>query len=155
VSAEYTNDGRDNAKNVYCSQKRWNGFTGISFLKGKSTLSIPANKKVTLLIDQTFLTTAYPELIVSGGNESQIKLTYSEALFRNGNKGNRNEIDGRSIAGYVDNVTHAFPSKTGDVFMKLLALFIGLSRADQSFFRQSFADDLQVMTGFCVRGIYQ
>jgi Alpha-L-rhamnosidase N-terminal domain./Bacterial alpha-L-rhamnosidase. len=73
-----------------------------SFLKGKSALSIPANKKVTLLIDQTFLTTAYPELIVSGGKESQIKLTYSEALFRNGNKGNRNEIDGRSITGYVD-----------------------------------------------------
>lgn len=73
-----------------------------SFLKGKSPLLIPANKKVIFLIDQTSLTTAYPELIVSGGKGSLVRLTYSEALFKNGSKGNRNEVEGRSIIGNVD-----------------------------------------------------
>lgn len=73
------------------------------FLKGKSELSIPANKKVSLLIDQKHLTTAYPELIVSGGERSEIKIMYSEALFDGNNqKGNRNDIAGKSIKGFVD-----------------------------------------------------
>lgn len=73
------------------------------FLEGKSKLSIPANKKVSFLIDQTYLTTAYPEIIVSGGKGSEIKITYSEALFdSNGQKGNRNEVDGKTIKGFVD-----------------------------------------------------
>ncbi len=84
--------------------RRTNGiYIPKSFLNGKSPLVIGSNKKVSFLIDQEYLTTAYPELIVSGGKNSQIKLTYSEALFdKNNQKGNRNEIEGKSIQGYTD-----------------------------------------------------
>ncbi len=68
-----------------------------SFLKGQSPVVIPANQKISVLIDQEFLTTAYPELIVSGGRGSSIKLTYAEALFKDRRKANRNEVDGRTM----------------------------------------------------------
>ncbi|MDY9919203.1 MAG: alpha-L-rhamnosidase N-terminal domain-containing protein [Proteiniphilum sp.] len=67
------------------------------FLKGQSPVVIPANKKVSMLIDQEILTTGYPELLTTGGRGGKIKLTYSEALFKNGQKGNRNEIDGHRM----------------------------------------------------------
>ena len=73
------------------------------FLTGKTTWTIPANKNITVLFDQASLTTGYPELLVSKGKASTIKLTYSESLFDSkGLKGNRNEIDGKSILGYSD-----------------------------------------------------
>jgi len=56
---------------------------------------IPAHATVSLLVDQSHLTTAYPELTVSGGAASKIRLTYAEALVDSkGVKGNRNEIEG-------------------------------------------------------------
>jgi alpha-L-rhamnosidase len=73
------------------------------FLTGKAVWTIPANKKITVLFDQGILTTGYPELVVSKGKGSNIKLTYSESLFDSrGSKGNRNEIEGKSIIGYSD-----------------------------------------------------
>ena len=74
-----------------------------NFLKGKSPLTISANKKITILFDQENLTTGYPELLVSGGKGSTIRLTYAESLFDSkGSKGNRNEIEGKTILGYSD-----------------------------------------------------
>lgn len=68
-----------------------------------SPLEIPAHSKVSLLLDQSYLTTAYPELTVTGGAQSTIRLTYAEALFdRNGQKGNRNEIVDKHIVGIFD-----------------------------------------------------
>ncbi len=73
------------------------------FLEGKTTWTIPANKKITVLFDQKNLTTGYPELHVSKGKGSIIKLTYAESLFDStGSKGNRNEIKGKRIIGYSD-----------------------------------------------------
>jgi alpha-L-rhamnosidase len=73
------------------------------FLGGKTPWTIPANRKIIILFDQENLTTGYPELLVSGGKGSSIKLTYSESLFDSkGSKGNRNEIEGKSILGYSD-----------------------------------------------------
>jgi alpha-L-rhamnosidase len=70
---------------------------------GNRKLTIPANTTATILFDQTFLTTAYPELSVSGGKDSQINLTYSEGLFDSKmQKGNRDEIEDRKIVGYTD-----------------------------------------------------
>ena len=64
---------------------------------------IPAHATVSLLIDQYHLTTAYPELTVSGGAKSTIRLTYAEALIDSqGIKGNRNEIEGKHILGIFD-----------------------------------------------------
>jgi hypothetical protein len=72
------------------------------FLAGGHPITIPANKKVSILIDQTFNTVAYPELTVSKGDGSSIKMTYAEALFNNRKKGNRNEVEGREIMGNYD-----------------------------------------------------
>ncbi len=73
------------------------------FLEGKSKWTIPADQKVSILFDQSELTTGYPELNVSMGNGSRIKLVYAEALFDSlGNKGNRNIIEGKKIKGYAD-----------------------------------------------------
>lgn len=73
------------------------------FLEGKTSWTIPANKKITVLFDQGNLTTGYPEMLVSKGKGSSIRLTYSESLFDSKeSKGNRNEIEGKSILGYSD-----------------------------------------------------
>ena len=66
-------------------------------------LGIPAHTSATLLLDHSYLTTAFPELTVGGGAKSVIRLTYAEALFDDqGEKGNRNEIAGKHIAGIFD-----------------------------------------------------
>jgi alpha-L-rhamnosidase len=64
---------------------------------------IPAHATVSLLLDQSHLTTAYPELTVSAGAKSTIRLTYAEALVDDkGEKGNRNEVAGKHIVGIFD-----------------------------------------------------
>ena len=73
-----------------------------NFLKGNAPVEIAANKKVSFLIDQKVLTTAFPELIVSKGKGSRIKLTYAEALFDKNGKANRNDIENRFIKGHSD-----------------------------------------------------
>ncbi|MGH9342390.1 MAG: alpha-L-rhamnosidase N-terminal domain-containing protein [Terriglobia bacterium] len=74
-----------------------------AFLQGHSPLEIAANAHATLLLDQTFETTAYPKLITSGGRGAVITLTYAEALFdAHHQKGNRNQIEGKHILGYTD-----------------------------------------------------
>ncbi len=66
-------------------------------------LQIPANSHVTLLLDNRVLETAYPELVVSGGRDAQIRMTYAEALYdAQGRKGNRNDIAGKHIEGLAD-----------------------------------------------------
>lgn len=65
--------------------------------------TVPTHSKATVLIDNSHLTTAYPELLVSGGRGSIIRLTYAEALVDDkGNKGNRDEIVGKHIEGIFD-----------------------------------------------------
>ena len=66
-------------------------------------LEVPANSHVTVLLDNGVLQSAYPELTISGGRDAEIHLTYSEALYdAKGEKGNRNEIEGRHIEGLED-----------------------------------------------------
>ncbi len=68
-----------------------------------SPFEIPAHTKVSLLLDQSHLITAYPELTIAGGAQSTIRLTYAEALFDpKGQKGNRNEIADKNIRGIFD-----------------------------------------------------
>jgi alpha-L-rhamnosidase len=73
-----------------------------SFLQGHSPVTIPAHTAATLLFDQSFETTAYPELVVSGGKGSVITLTYAEALWKGREKGNRNDIQGKKMLGMED-----------------------------------------------------
>jgi len=66
-------------------------------------LDIPAHANVTILLDNSELTTAYPAITVSGGTGSVVRLTYSEALLDDkGEKGNRNQIQGKHIEGISD-----------------------------------------------------
>jgi alpha-L-rhamnosidase len=73
-----------------------------SFLQGHSPVTIPAQTTAALLFDQSFETTAYPELVVSGGKGSMITLTYAEALWKGRAKGNRNDIQGKKMLGMED-----------------------------------------------------
>jgi hypothetical protein len=73
------------------------------FLTGTGTVNIPANSKVSILLDQTHLTNGYPMLKVTGGKTAKIKLSYSEALFdEKNNKGNRNQTAGKEMKGMAD-----------------------------------------------------
>lgn len=68
-----------------------------------SSFSIPANQKITLLLDQGELTTAFPEWIVSKGNGSEIKVTYAEAMMNDiRNIGYRDSVNGKVIHGIYD-----------------------------------------------------
>lgn len=85
-----------------------------SFPQSKNPVTIPANTKTTILLDQTFLTNAYPTIIFSNGNNAVISLKYAEALYINEGdkkdwrvqhqKGNRNDIEGKRFVGKEDRI---------------------------------------------------
>jgi alpha-L-rhamnosidase len=72
------------------------------FLQGRAPVTVPAQSRATILLDQSFLTTGYPELILSGGRGADVTLTYAESLWKGREKGNRNETEGKLIKGYQD-----------------------------------------------------
>jgi alpha-L-rhamnosidase len=75
---------------------------GAAAFPGKP-ITIAANRHVHVLLDRKTLTTAYPQLTVSGGKAASIRLTYSEALYdRNQQKGDRDEVDKREALGVHD-----------------------------------------------------
>ena len=77
--------------------------TDAAFLQGSGDLLIPARTYASILVDQSHTTNASPVLETSGGAGSTVRLTYAEALVdAKGQKGNRNEIDGRTIRGVHD-----------------------------------------------------
>jgi alpha-L-rhamnosidase len=90
--------------------------TGISlpaaFPLHKTALTIPANTSATILLDNSFLTNAFPVIQFSKGKDAHITLGYAEALYINeGNnknwkaqnkKGNRNETEGKRFVGVKD-----------------------------------------------------
>lgn len=66
-------------------------------------ISLAANKKIRLLFDQGTLTNAYPILLLNGGKNAVITLSYAEALFDSKrNKGNRDSIQGKTLIGFSD-----------------------------------------------------
>src|SRR5690606_20427609 len=67
---------------------------GNEYINNMGSLVIPPNEYVIILIDQEYLTTGYPELIVSGGKNAIIQAMYAENLITDHKspKGNRNEI---------------------------------------------------------------
>ena len=76
----------------------------------KAPVTIPANTHVSMLLDQTRLTNAYPTLQFSGGRNAGITLSYAESMYedlaRSGmTKGNRNEVDGKDFSGRKDSLT--------------------------------------------------
>jgi hypothetical protein len=84
------------------------GDVPAGVLAGSTPWTVPANSKVTVLLDRSVLTTAYPEVVVSGGRGARITLTYAEALRerradgKKGEKGHRGQIEGKVITGLKD-----------------------------------------------------
>jgi alpha-L-rhamnosidase len=73
------------------------------FLRGTGDLVVPAGTRAVLLLDQDHLTNAFAVLETSGGAGSEVALVYAEALKdAQGNKGNRDEIEGRTMVGVRD-----------------------------------------------------
>lgn len=74
-----------------------------AFTHGAANLTIPARATATILLDQSHTTNAYPVLWTTGGAGSVVRLTYAEALVDSaGRKGNRNDIEGRTVRGVRD-----------------------------------------------------
>ena len=66
-------------------------------------VTVPPNTAATIILDNSELTTAYPDLKVSGGSGATVRLTYAEALVdASGQKGNRGQIEGKHIVGVHD-----------------------------------------------------
>ncbi len=79
--------------------------TNDNFIKGTGSLTIPAHTKASILIDQLHHTIGHPIIHYSYGKDSQIKITYSEAMYdKNWKKGDRNVVKGKHILGYYDSI---------------------------------------------------
>ena len=84
------------------------GATGL--LSGAAPVHVPPRRRALLLLDAGRETTAYPEILVSGGRGARVEMTYSEALrtpspgklISDWPKGNRNEIEGKEAHGTGD-----------------------------------------------------
>ena len=66
--------------------------------------TVPPRTSALLLLDQGRLTTAYPELVVSGGRDAALTMRYAENLWvpGTGDKGHRDEVDGKEMRGLRD-----------------------------------------------------
>jgi alpha-L-rhamnosidase len=97
------------------TMKKADGVTLPStFPSGKGPVTIPAHTKATILLDQTFLTNAYPTLVISKGKDAGVSMSYAEGLYiiepnnnnwrTQGRKGNRDEINGKRFVGRKDSI---------------------------------------------------
>jgi hypothetical protein len=82
----------------------WSGGPAIPPPSPMTTsFDVKPHTTISVLIDTGTLTTAYPEVTVTGGSGARIQLTYAEALVDNeGKKGNRDEHRDRQILGVYD-----------------------------------------------------
>jgi len=100
---------------------------GSPFLQGGKSFTVPANTKASLLVDQQFLTTAFPVINFSKGKNALIGLSYAEGLYvdegaktdwrTQNQKGNRNEIEGKRFVGVRDEIVSA--GREGETFSPL------------------------------------
>lgn len=78
-------------------------FIPLNFPSTKKSFTIPKNSVDTILLDQTYLTNAFPTLAFAKGKDATISLSYAEALFtKYPSKGNRNETAGKIMIGKED-----------------------------------------------------
>lgn len=71
----------------------------------KNDLVIPANSSIKLVLDQSYLTNAYPNVEFSGGKDASITLNYAETMYiKYPSKGNRNITDGKQFLGRKDSL---------------------------------------------------
>ena len=86
------------------------------FPSAKKTVTIPANTKTSMLLDQGYLTNAYPTFEFSKGKGASIALRYAESLYKVTTedisrnwlpripKGNRDEVEGKTFLGKKDSI---------------------------------------------------
>ncbi len=75
------------------------------FPQRKADVIIPANSTVKVILDQSYLTNAYPNIEFSGGKDASITLNYAETMYiKYPSKGNRNETDGKQFLGRKDSL---------------------------------------------------
>ncbi|MEO8622506.1 MAG: alpha-L-rhamnosidase C-terminal domain-containing protein [bacterium] len=88
----------------FASVRRTSGIAASDgFIKGGAALVVPANTRASILLDYAKTTNAYAVLETSGGAGSTITLTYAEAAVDSaGRKGNRNDVDRRTVRGIHD-----------------------------------------------------
>jgi hypothetical protein len=73
--------------------------------KAIAAFAVPAYTTATILLDQGFLTNAYPHLLFNGGAGATISLTYAEALYSKlPVKGDRSVVEGKFMVGRKDSI---------------------------------------------------
>ena len=79
-------------------------FDGLKELQTLKNLTIPAHQKMSILIDNKVMSLGFPEMILTGGKNSHIKVSYAETLFHSDRLGkdDRNKIEGNQLIGYAD-----------------------------------------------------
>jgi alpha-L-rhamnosidase len=85
--------------------RRTEGITPPAAFPAEPTpLTIPAHSTATLLLDQDHLTTAFPELELSGGKGARVTLGYAEGLWLQDKreKGHRDQVEGKRFLGNRD-----------------------------------------------------
>lgn len=75
------------------------------FPQRKNVVVIPANSTFKVILDQSYLTNAYPNVEFSGGKDASISLNYAETMYISyPSKGNRNETEGKQFLGRKDSL---------------------------------------------------
>ena len=80
------------------------------FPKRSVQVTVPANTKARLLLDNQQLTTGYLSLLFSQGKGAEIIIKYAEALYENTlqdahlSKGHRDNVQGKNFIGYEDKI---------------------------------------------------
>ncbi|HEY1792045.1 MAG TPA: family 78 glycoside hydrolase catalytic domain [Opitutaceae bacterium] len=69
----------------------------------RGPVTVPPHRSVKLLLDRGTMVSGYPELGVSGGKGSRVRLGYTEALYDSQQRrGNRGEVGDRVVLGQSD-----------------------------------------------------
>ncbi|MES2061629.1 MAG: alpha-L-rhamnosidase N-terminal domain-containing protein [Bacteroidota bacterium] len=123
------------------SLRKAKGFVApANFPATQSAITIPANTIASMLLDQSFLTNAYLNLNMSGGDKAGISFTYCESPMVNvGNtyemvKPNRNNVDGYKFVGRKDSITangSAHQSFTTLAFRTYRYILVNITTKDQ------------------------
>lgn len=92
-----------------------------ALVEGRSPITIPAGRRVTVLWDLDDYYCAYPELTTTGGTGARVEIKWAEAMFVNPDhaegparreKGHRDEVTGKYFRGYGDTFLPDGPSRT-------------------------------------------
>jgi len=96
-----TNSGKTTRQSIRVDSPDQEESKLLGFLE--ALVTVPAASHAYLLLDRKTLTTAYPQLTVSGGKGAKIRLTYSEALYdKDQHKGDRDGVKNRVALGLSD-----------------------------------------------------